>query len=141
MAEMILRDGSGSIPELTKEDEELLIKYHEEGMTVGHACMYETANMMGICPENVHLERLGIESGLSNGKADYLREAKINIISGGWDINYPNSFTGHDPVGCNERIGKASIRIAAEIVASKYKLLKEDTNLEKWLLEDYQKGW
>ncbi len=140
MAELILENGSGYIPELTKEDEELLIKYHEEGMTIGHACMNETANMMGICPENVHLDRLGIESGLSTHATDYLSNAKINITLG-WDINFPNTFAGHDPVGCNERIGKASVRIASEIVASQYKLLKEDTNIEKWLLEDYQKGW
>ena len=32
---------------------------------------------MGICPESVKLDRLGIESGLSEHKADYLYEAGI----------------------------------------------------------------
>jgi creatinine amidohydrolase len=140
MAEMIIAEGRGAIPELTAEDEELLLKYHEQNMFIGHACMGETAHMMGISPESVHLDRLGIESGLSNHKTDYLSKAKIQIPRG-WDINYANNFSGDDPVGCNERIGRASVRIEAERFAAALKLYKEDQNITKWLLDDYQKGW
>ena len=141
MAEMIIEKGSGCIPELTKEDEELLLKYHEQDMRIGHACFGETADLMGLHPHTVHLERLGIESGRSIHATDYLRDAKISIISGGWDVDYPNAFSGDDPVGCNERIGKAAVRLAAERLAHTVKVFKEDTNVEKWLLDEYQKGW
>jgi creatinine amidohydrolase len=140
MAEILLEKGSGAIPELTAEDEALLIKYHEQNMFIGHACMGETAHMMGISPESVHLERLGIESGLSNHKTDYLAKEKIQIPRG-WDINYANNFAGDDPVGCNERIGKASLRIEAERFAHSIKVYKEDEKIMRWLLDEYQKGW
>lgn len=133
MAEILEKEGSGSIPELTKEDEELIIKYHKEGMAIGHACMGETAYMMGISPESVHLDRLGIESGANLHIADHLVEAGLRISSGGWGLNHPNSFSGDDPIGCNERIGKAALRIGAEYIAKIYKLFKEDN-----LLLDYR---
>ena len=140
MAETILEKGSGSIPELTKEDEELLIKYHEEGMKIGHGGMSETAFIMGTAPEAVHLDRLGVESGLATGVAKYFGEAGISIRDGGWDREYPNRLSGHDPYGCNERIGKAAVRIEAERLAHAIKVYKEDENLWNWLQED-QKGW
>ena len=140
LAEILLENGRGSIPELTKEDEDLMLKYHEEGMETGHACMSETAYMMAVAPESVHLDRLGIESGLSTHVADYFKEAGISIRDGGWGYNFPNAFHGHDPVGCNERIGKAALRIGSEILAQRYKVFKEDENLWNWLQED-QKGW
>ena len=140
LAKYLIENGSGSIPELTKEDEELLLGYHEMGMKGGHACMGETAFMMGLAPDSVHLDRLGIESGLSLHKTDYLKEAGIRIMDDGWDINYPNAYSGHDPVGCNERIGKAALRFEAERFARAVKVLKEDENLWKWHVER-QRGW
>jgi len=133
MAEILIDKGRGSIPELTAEDEDLILKYHEEGMKGGHACMGETAHMMGFAPESVHLDRLGIESGLAQpNPIKPLMDAGINVASGGWGFLYPNWYSGHDPVGCNERIGKASLRIAAEHVARGIKLYKEDEFLVKW---------
>jgi len=127
MAEIILRDGSGSIPELTKEDEELLIGYHNrEGFEIGHACISETAYIMGIAPDAVHLDRLGIESGKSTGKSRYFSEAGISLVSGGYNLDYPNAYAGDDPYGCNERIGKAAIRLEAERLANAIKVYKED---------------
>ncbi len=140
MGQELVEHGSGYIPELTKEDEELLIKNYQEKITGGHACMGETAHMMGICPEAVHFDRLGIESGLSTHVTDHISSQKIDMTLV-WDFNYPNTFAGHDPVGCNERIGKASIRMASERLAEKLKIFKEDEVMPKLLLEDYQKGW
>jgi len=140
MAELLLEKGSGAIPELTPEDEKLLLDYHEMGMKIGHACMGETAQMMGIAPESVHLERLGIESGLSIHATDYLKDAGIKIMDDGWGINYPNAFSGHDPIGCNERIGKAALRLEAERTANAFRVFKEDENLIRWHAE-MQKGW
>ena len=140
MGEIIETEGSGSIPELTLEDEEYLVKCYKNKIKGGHACLGEAAHIMGIAPESVHLDRLGIESGLCTHVTDYLADAHLSIMSGGWDINYPNSFSGED-FECNERIGKASIRLSAERLAAKIKIIKEDTNIEKWLLDEYQKGW
>ena len=140
MAEQLLQNGSGSIPELTVEDEALILKYHEQNMEIDHGCFGEAAFMMGIAPEAVHLDRLGIESGHSTHKADYLAEAGLQIVNNGWDINYPNNYHGDDPVGCNERIGKAALRIEAERVAHAFAIFKQDENVLKWH-EEMQKGW
>ena len=140
LAEYILANGRGSIPELEPEDEALILKYHDMKMQTGHACFGETSYMMDIAPEAVHLDRLGIESGLSTHAADYLKDAGIQMTDSGWGVNFPNAFHGHDPVGCNPRIGRAAVRFEAERVAHAYKVLKEDENLLKWL-EQRQRGW
>ena len=139
MAEYLEAHGAGSIPELTPEDEKLLADYHEMGMQIGHGGMGETSYLMAICPECVKMDRLGIESGLSTHEADYLNEAGITIMNGGWDINYANAYHGHDPIGCNERIGKAAVRMEAERVAHAIKVVKEDQNLLRWHAQ-FQKG-
>lgn len=132
MAEILEKEGSGSIPELTKEDEELLIKYHKEDMLIGHACMGETAFMMGINPEAVHMDRLGVESGKDQRKSSKYSEAGLDIENYGWALDFPNVYAGDDPIGCNERIGKASLRIEAERMAKAFKIFKEDEDLIKW---------
>ncbi|MBE6695415.1 MAG: creatininase family protein [Ruminococcaceae bacterium] len=139
MAEAILKEGPEVFPELTKEDIDLLLKYHEERLVVGHACLSETSLVMAVAPDSVHLDRLGIESGLSLHKADYLAKAGIHIKDNGWGVNYPNAYTGGDHE-CNERIAKATFRFSAEKFAERFKVFKEDTNVLEWL-EEAQKGW
>ena len=140
LAQHLQENGSGSIPELTQEDESLLLRYHDANMQQGHACMGETAFMMALAPDSVHLERLGIEDGKNLRKTKYLKEVGISIMDDGWSINFPNAYQGDDPIGCNERIGKAALRFEAERFAKAVKVLKEDENLWKWH-EDRQKGW
>ena len=140
VAEYLLENGTGSVPELTPEDEKVVLDFHAAGKLTGHACMGETACVMGCHPETVHLERLGIESGLPTHAADYLKEAGIEIKDHGWGLNFPNAFTGHDPVGCNERIGKAALRMQAEKLAHAIKVYKEDEHVLKWH-DEMQKGW
>ena len=132
MVERIEREGTEAFPELTEEDVLLLKKHHEAGMKTGHACMSETAFIMGCYPETVHLERLGIEDGANRHVADKYIEHGIQIRDGGWFVNHPNAFSGDDPVGCNERIGKAAIRMEAERLAKAIRFLKEDEDLIKW---------
>ena len=72
--------------------------------------------------------------------ARYAKEAGIEIKDHGWGLNFPNAFTGHDPVGCNERIGKAALRMQAEKLAHAFKVFKEDENVLKWH-QEMQKGW
>ena len=118
----------------------MVLNFHKEGKTTGHACMGETACVLGCHPETVRLDRLGIESGLSLHKTDYLKEVGIEIKDHGWGINHPYAFSGHDPEGCNERIGRAALRIQAERLARALKVYKDDENVLKWH-EETQKGW
>ena len=129
MAKTLLNEGSGSIPELTEEDEALLIKYHKEGMILGHACFGEGSFMMGIAPETMRFDLLGKESGLPTGDSAPYRRAGINLKSGGWHLEFPNAYCGHDPIGMNERIGAAALRIEAERLARAIKFFKEDEKL------------
>ena len=129
MAKKLLADGSGSIPELTKEDEELLIKYHKEGMILGHACFGEGSYIMGIAPETMRLDLLGKEGGLPTGDSAPYRHAGVDVRDGGWGLDFPNAYCGHDPYGMNERIGAASLRMEAERLAKAVKFFKEDEKL------------
>lgn len=140
MAEKIIAEGAQVFPELTEEDVALLLKYHEENMLVGHGGFGETSYIMGVTPGSVKLETLGTEDGHSTHIMDYLNKEKISIQSNGWDYNYPNAYGGDDPVGCNERIGKAALRMAAEIYARQFKIIKDDELVLK-LQEERQKGW
>ena len=87
---------------------------------------------MGICPETVKMDRLGIESGLSTHAADKYAKNSVRIRDGGWFVDRPNAYSGHDPIGCNERIGKAAVRLEAERLASTLKFIKEDADIIKW---------
>ena len=139
MGEILLEKGSGSIPELTKEDEELILRYYNENIEMGHACFGETALTMAAAPDSVHLDRLGIESGLSLNLPEVkaLVDAGVNIADGGWEYNYPNWFSGHDPIGINERIAEAAARLSSEKLAKAYKAFKEDTYLLRKTKENY----
>ena len=132
LGEKLLEDGLETLPELEKEDADLILKYYQgdfwEG---GHANFAETAYMMGQYPETVKTDRLGIVSGKNLDFGKKYKEAGIEIRDGGWDISYPNGISGDDPVGCNERIGKAALRLEAERLAKAIKVMKEDTDLIK----------
>ena len=138
MAKKLLEEGRGSIPELSPEDEDLILRYHEEGMKVGHACFGETAYMLGTHPETVRMDRLGIESGKSRNLTRKFAEAGIQIRDGGWGIDYPNAFSGDDPYGCNERIGRAAVRLEAERLANAIRVIKEDQDLLRWNREKWE---
>jgi creatinine amidohydrolase len=139
MAEILLKNGSGSIPELTKEDEELILRYYNEKLLMGHACFGETALVMAAAPESIHLDRLGIESGLPLDipEVNKLVDSGVNIADNGWEYKYPNWFSGNDPIGMNERIAEAAARLASEKLAKAYKAFKEDT----FLLEQTKKSY
>lgn len=140
MGQRLTEEGRGVYPTLTREDEDVLIDFYTQKKAMGHACMGETAMIMATAPESVHLDRLGIESGLGTRSLDDLKQAHVTVRDGGWDYRYPNWFCGHDPVGCNERIGHTAMEIASDEVAAAYRAYKEDTRLLPWL-EEMQAGW
>ena len=137
MAKRILEEGSAAFPELNDEDVALLLKYHEEKLQVGHACFGETAYMLAISPEHVHMDRLGIESGKSLGLTKKFADAGIFMRDGGWGIDYPNAFCGDHPFGCNERIGKAALQMEARRLAKAIKVMKDDEDLLRWNQEKW----
>lgn len=132
LAKEILQRGLGAFPELTPEDEKLIIECHEKKVRDGHGGYSETAYMMGAYPESVNLERLGIASGKSRNLTGIYKGAGIQIRDHGWGINFPDWLDSDDPIGCNERIGKAALQIEAERLAAAIKVIKEDKNLIKW---------
>ena len=139
-ARLIRDNGSGYFPELTKEDEALLLRQHAEGMLAGHAGMGEVSLMMGIDPSTYHPEMLGIESGAPTGRSGLYKKHGLKLADGGWDIDVPNAFYGDDPYGVNERIGRAAVRFEVERLAKAIKFFKEDEYLLSHL-EKSQKGW
>ncbi len=132
VAKTIELEGPEAFPELTKEDCDYLLRFRKEGLKTGHACMSEVSLMMGIAPETIHLDRLGVESGASQDRAGYLNEAGLSLVDDGWWIDFPNFFSGDDPVGCTERIGKLTMRLEVERFAKSLKVLKDDENILKW---------
>lgn len=140
LGEYLVNNGSGSIPELTLSDEKYLIEAYKNKMRGGHACLGETAFLMAMYPEDVRLDRLGIEDGQNKHISDKFKEAGITVADGGWGFDFPNAYCGDDPVGCTETIGKAALRFEAERFANAVRVYKEDT----LLIEDNEKrnrGW
>ena len=85
--------------------------------------------MMGIAPETMRLDLLGIESGLPTGESAPYNRLGIDVKSGGWHLEFPNAYSGTDPYGVNERIGAAALRMEAERFAKAIKFFKEDEKL------------
>lgn len=132
MSQNIRTQGPSAYPEMNEEDIQYVLQCADENIISGHAGFGESAFTIGLEPETVHLERLGVVNGFSLNLTSQYAEAGISIKDGGWSINHPHAMHGHDPVGLNERIGKACVRHEAERVAKAIKLIKEDTNLIKW---------
>lgn len=129
MADYILKNGSGSIPELTPEDEADLLKCKELNVVYGHACYGEAAVMMGMHPELMRYDLLGKESGVHTHDSDVYNAVDLQLRDGGWWLEFPNAYAGEFPVYPNERIGKAAVRMAAERIARAVKVFKDDERL------------
>lgn len=130
---------SGTVPELTAEDEAILKRYYDEKIPTGHGCLTEAARLMDIAPGSVKLNRLGIESGKSRHKTDKFAAAGIEIRDDGWWEDYPYNYAAErDPVDATETIGKALNRMAIESIANAFKVIKEDEDLLRWQAEKWQ---
>lgn len=111
---------------ITKEDIEVLKGYSNGGgYGGGHADFRETAFIMAYDEKLVATDRFDAESGASRHRSDYLKNFGIEAVND-WLSNFPNSFDGKAPHGCNARIGRAMTELSAELLAKKFKLLKED---------------
>lgn len=110
---------------ITKEDIDTLKKYAKSGYGGGHADFRETAVVMSYDESLVAKDKYDAEDGLSNHRTDYLCDARINSANM-WLANHPNSYAALPPHGCSKTIGDAMVKICAEILAEKFKMLKED---------------
>ena len=121
-------------PMLADADISVLAKFNETGLGGGHACFFETANILGIHPELVNPDRYEAESGLSTGRSVHLTRAGIANTQVFWDANFPNAYNGYAPIGCTENIGKALNQILTDRLATIYKIVKEDDDLVRMAL-------
>lgn len=140
LMERLEENGRDYFPELIDEDIGVLKEFVENKKTFGHAGFAETAIMLGTYPELVRMDRMHAVDGLSTGRADYLYELGIQGVKFGWTANYPNNYQGHHPEDCNERIGKATVRVMIEDLVKVLRVVKEDEEMLKWN-EEFNNSW
>lgn len=124
---------------LTEEDEKIIMERGEMKLKDGHCGYTETSYIFGSYPECVHMEKLGLISGKSRNLTGAFKGAGIQIRDHGWGINFPDWMDSDDPIGCNERIGKAALQIEAERLAYAIKVMKDDKHLLKWNREMWER--
>lgn len=117
-------------PMLTPEDIKVLEKYRETGFGGGHADFVETARVMANHPELIAEDRYELETGISNGRSDYLTDLGVSVARS-WGANQPNAFHGFAPHGCSQTIGQAIVELSARNLARVFKALKEDEECVK----------
>ena len=112
-------------PMITDEDIKILEDWQFAGYGFGggHANFVENAQLMVRHKDLIAPDKYDALSGLSNHKADYLYSKGVRSVRTG---NYPNSYSGYAPHGCNERIGQAMIKLDAQRVIKAIRAVKED---------------
>lgn len=126
--------------ELNDDDIEVLRDFVEKKKKYGHAGFAETALILGTYPELVRMDKIHDLDGLPTGATKHLDEAGETFTRFHWSKNYPNAFGGHAPEGCNERIGKATVRVMSERLARMLKAIKDDDQMLKWN-EEFNNAW
>lgn len=121
--------GRNKFPQLTDADIQVLEDYVAAGKYDGHAGFAESAMLMGTYPELIKLDRCEVESGMSTHIADPLTELEIGW-GGTWSVNQPNAYSGHAPIGLNQRIADAAVEISVERTVAVLKLLKDDAVMD-----------
>jgi creatinine amidohydrolase len=140
MMEVLEKEGREALYELNDEDIDVIKEFVENKRTYGHAGFGETALIFGCNPELVRMDRADVVSGLSTHKADYLNDVGLGESTRFWGINYPNSYCGDTPYGCNERIGKCGMRLLTQAVLKVIRVLKYDDNILRWN-EEWNNAW
>lgn len=139
LARTLKEKGRDYFPGLTEEDEKIILERGEMKLKDGHCGYTETSYIFGAYPECVHMDKLGLISGKSRNLTGAFKGAGIQIRDHGWGINFPDWMDSDDPVGCNERIGKAALQIEAERLAYAIKVMKDDKHLLKWNREMWER--
>ena len=128
---LIDEKGREAAPELTDEGLKVIDDFVENQRIYGHAGFGETSLIFGCRPDLVRMDREPAESGLNTHASDYLKP--YDDSQRWWGKNYPNSYMGEMPLGCNERFGKLGQRLLTEHVLETIRALKYDDDLLlKW---------
>jgi len=127
--DVIAEQGRERFPALTDEEIKTLEDFVAAGKYDGHGGFGETAMVMGTYPELVRLDRCEVDNGLSRHISDPI--INLGVQWGAyWDVNYPDSYHGHAPLGLTQAISDAAIEIHVERLAKILKTLKDDSVMD-----------
>ena len=129
-------DAGVEFPTLTENDKALVREIHYNKIVYGHACLFETSQLMALRPDAVHLDRATAVSGASTGKGDYLKA----VCLGGDGLNFPNGVAGHNPECSNDRLGNVFVEKEIEIFVNSIRTIKNDKDLPGRIEEAKQKA-
>lgn len=125
LLKIIREDQTNRFSNLKQEDIEVLENYVAENKFDGHGGFCETAGMLGTYPELVRMDKCEVESGMSTHRLEHLTNAGI-YTAHFWNADFPYSYAGHAPMGCNQRIADAYIKISVERIVNVLRILKYD---------------
>lgn len=110
-------------------------RFGDMELTAGkHAGFKETALMLAIAPQLVHMDRQDAEQGVSLDRDRQLQ--KEDVSSGfGWYSRYPYHYAGCH-LGAAEEIGRAILEMNAENLARAVRTVKED-NITSGLAKEF----
>ena len=95
--------------------------------------------VLGTYPELVRLDRCEVDDGLNRHITDPI--SSLGIQWGiGWDVDYPDAYCGHAPIGLTQAIADAAIEIHVERVAKVLKTLKDDSIMDP-IIAASRKSW
>ncbi|MBQ3074470.1 MAG: creatininase family protein, partial [Clostridia bacterium] len=113
-------------PMLGDEEFAVLKKFADLGSWGGgHADFLETAHIYGCRPELVEPKHFAVANGLTTDETRYLTDLEVTM-AGDWGVTHRHSYHGYDPIGCNQALGEAFVKYAAERFAKIVRVLKED---------------
>jgi creatinine amidohydrolase len=101
----------------------------------GHADEIETACMMEIRPDLVHLDRAGAESGLPMKR---MTVQDVNTAMR-WYADFPNHYAG-DPSGAAAELGSLVVEAQVRGLAEVFRSVKEDETTRKLQEEFYTRS-
>jgi creatinine amidohydrolase len=132
MMALINEKGRSVFPELTDSDITMLQDYVDNKKYGGHGGFMETSAMLECYPELVRMDRIYADESLNTGKTKFLEDVGLNTSTRFWSRAFPNSYAGHPPEGCNERIAKAAVGLIIDDTVNTLKVFKNEEETLKW---------
>jgi creatinine amidohydrolase/Fe(II)-dependent formamide hydrolase-like protein len=102
----------------------------------GHAAWGETARIMSIRPDLVHMDECNPEGLKRLGRSDHLQDISTPMD---WYANFPTHQAG-DPSPASGAMGDRMIDFEVEFLVRRIREIKADNAIEKLLGEFYQKS-
>ena len=140
LIEVLEKEGRDALYELTDEDIDIARKCVEEKRVYEHAGFGETALMLGARPDLVRMDRIDALNPHSTHEADFLTELGLTPARF-WTVNYPNSYAGDTPAGCNERFGKCAQRLVIQQIVKIIRAVKYDDGKILHWNDEFNRAW